>query len=54
MPGHDGQVRRTTQNRVVVQSRPEEGLLHITGAIPRSKGSVVIARPATKNTITAA
>jgi len=48
MPGHDGQVRRTTQNLVVVQSRPEEGLLLIKGAVPGSKGSYVIVRPAKK------
>lgn len=54
MPGHDGQVRRTTQNLVVVQSRPEEGLLLIKGAIPGSKGSVVIVRPAKKKPIKAA
>lgn len=48
MPGHDGQVRRTTQNLVVVQSRPEEGLLFIKGAVPGSKGSYLIVRPAKK------
>lgn len=54
MPGHDGQVRRTTQNLVVVQSRPEEGLLLIKGTIPGSKGSIVIVRPAKKKPVTAA
>lgn len=48
MPGHDGQVRRTTQNLVVVQSRPEEGLLLIKGTIPGAKGDYVIVRPAKK------
>jgi large subunit ribosomal protein L3 len=48
MPGHDGQVRRTTQNLVVVQSRPEEGLLLIQGTIPGSKGSYVVVRPSKK------
>ena len=54
MPGHDGQVRRTTQNLVVVQSRPEEGLLLIKGSIPGSKGSIVIVRPAKKKPVKAA
>lgn len=54
MPGHDGQVRRTTQNLVVVQSRPEEGLLLIKGTIPGSKGSIVIVRPAKKKPVKAA
>jgi large subunit ribosomal protein L3 len=54
MPGHDGQVRRTTQNLVVVQSRPEEGLLLIKGAIPGSKGSIVIVRPSKKKPVKAA
>ena len=48
MPGHDGQVRRTTQNLVVVQSRPEEGLLLIKGTIPGAKGDYVIVRPSKK------
>jgi large subunit ribosomal protein L3 len=53
MPGHDGQVSRTTQNLVVVQSRPEEGLLLIKGSIPGSKGSYVIVRPAKKKLVQA-
>lgn len=53
MPGHDGQVRRTTQNLVVVQSRPEEGVLLIRGTVPGSKGSYVIIRPAKKKTVKA-
>ena len=48
MPGHDGQVRRTTQNLVVVQSRPEESLLLIKGTVPGSKGSYVVVRPSKK------
>ena len=52
MPGHDGQVRRTNQNLKVVQSRPEEGVLLISGAIPGSNGSYVIVRPAKKKTAT--
>ncbi len=54
MPGHDGQVRRTTQNLVVVQSRPEEGLLLIKGTIPGAKGGYVIVRPAKKKPVSQA
>lgn len=48
MPGHDGQVRRTVQNLKVIQSRPEDGVLLISGAVPGSIGSYVIVRPAKK------
>ena len=48
MPGHDGVDRRTTQNLIVVQSRPEEGLLLIKGCIPGNKGSIVVVRPGKK------
>ena len=50
MPGHDGVDRRTTQNLKVVQSRPEEGVLLISGAVPGNKGSIVIVRPSKKKT----
>ncbi len=52
MPGHDGQVRRTVQNLKVVQSRPEDGVLLISGAVPGSIGSYVIVRPAKKKPVT--
>lgn len=48
MPGHDGVSRRTTQNLVVIQSRPEEGVLLIKGAIPGNTGSIVVVRPGKK------
>ncbi len=48
MPGHDGTTRCTTQNLVVVQSRPEEGILLIKGALPGNKGSIVVVRPGKK------
>lgn len=48
MPGHDGTTRCTTQNLVVVQSRPEEGVLLIKGALPGNKGSIVVVRPGKK------
>ena len=49
MPGHMGQVRRTTQNLKVVQVREAENILLISGAIPGSKGDYVIIRESKKN-----
>lgn len=51
MPGHDGVDRRTVQNLKVVQSRPEEGVLLISGALPGNTGSIVIVRPAKKKPV---
>lgn len=48
MPGHLGQVRRTTQNLEVVQVLPEDNLLLIKGAIPGAEGSYVVIREAKK------
>ena len=48
MPGHMGQVRRTTQNLEVVQVRPEDNVLLIKGAIPGSKGDYVVIRTSKK------
>ena len=50
MPGHDGVDRRTMQNLKVVQSRPEDGVLLISGSVPGNKGSIVIVRPSKKKT----
>ena len=49
MPGHMGQVRRTTQNLQVVQVREVENILLIKGAIPGAKGDYVIIRESKKN-----
>ena len=49
MPGHMGQVQRTTQNLQVVQVRPEDNVLLIRGAIPGSKGDYVVIRESKKN-----
>ncbi len=54
MPGHDGVERVTTQNLKVIQSRPEDGVLLISGAIPGNKGSIVVVRPAKKKPAPAA
>lgn len=48
MPGHMGQVRRTTQNLEVIQVREAENILLIKGAIPGAKGDYVIIREAKK------
>ncbi len=53
MPGHDGVDRCTTQNLKVVQSRPEEGVLLISGAVPGNTGSIVIVRPSKKKPLAA-
>ena len=48
MPGHLGQVRRTTQNLEIIQVRPEDNLLLIKGAIPGANGDYVTIREAKK------
>ena len=48
MPGHMGQVRRTTQNLEVIQVHPDDNLLLIKGSIPGSEGDYVILREAKK------
>ena len=48
MPGHMGQVRRTTQNLEVIQVRETENVLLIKGAIPGSKGDYVVIRESKK------
>src|ERR1041384_7014259 len=48
MPGHMGQVRRTTQNLEVIQVRNEDNVLLIKGAIPGSKGEYIVIREAKK------
>lgn len=48
MPGHDGVVRRTTQNLKVIQVRPDDGVLLISGSVPGHKGAYVTIRPAIK------
>ena len=48
MPGHMGQVTRTTQNLEVIQVRPDDNLLLIKGAIPGAEGDYVVIREAKK------
>jgi large subunit ribosomal protein L3 len=48
MPGHMGQVQRTTQNLQVVQVHEEDNLLLIKGAIPGSEGDYIVIRESKK------
>jgi large subunit ribosomal protein L3 len=48
MPGHMGQVTRTTQNLEVIQVREADNLLLIKGSIPGSEGDYVVIREAKK------
>ena len=48
MPGHMGNVQRTTQNLEVVQVREAENLILIKGAIPGAEGDYVVIRESKK------
>jgi large subunit ribosomal protein L3 len=48
MPGHLGQVRRTTQNLEIIQVRPDDNVLLIKGSIPGAEGDYVVVREAKK------
>jgi len=48
MDGHMGSERTTTQNLRIVEVRADDNLLMVKGAIPGSKGTQVIVRPAVK------
>lgn len=48
MPGHMGQVRRTTQNLQVIQVLEADNVLLIKGAIPGAEGDYVVIRESKK------
>ena len=48
MPGHDGVVRRTTQNLRIIQSRPDDGVILVSGNVPGHINAYVTVRPALK------
>ena len=48
MPGHLGQVRRTSQNLEIIQVREADNLLLIHGAIPGANGDYVVIRESKK------
>jgi large subunit ribosomal protein L3 len=43
-----GDERVTVQNLRVVQVRPEEGVILVSGAVPGANGGYVVVRPAKK------
>jgi large subunit ribosomal protein L3 len=49
MAGHLGNTRQTTQNLKIQKIDAENNLILIQGALPGSKGSSVVIKPATKN-----
>ena len=48
MPGHMGQVRRTSQNLEIVQVREAEHILLVKGAVPGAKGDYLVIRESKK------
>lgn len=48
MPGHLGVTRSTVQNLKVVQVRPEDNVILISGPVPGARGSYLVIRPAKK------
>ena len=50
MPGRHGVYSRTVQNLKVVQVRPEDNVILVSGAVPGHKGAYVVIRPAIKKT----
>jgi large subunit ribosomal protein L3 len=48
MPGHMGQVTRTTQNLEVIQVRAEDNLILIKGSFPGAEGDYVVIRESKK------
>lgn len=48
MPGHQGQVRRTTQNLSIVKILEDKNLLLIKGSVPGANGDIVLVRTAKK------
>jgi large subunit ribosomal protein L3 len=48
MPGHMGQVTRTTQNLEVIQVREADNLILIRGSIPGAEGDYVVIRESKK------
>ena len=48
MPGHTGNVQRTTQNLKIIKTIPEKNLILVKGSVPGSKGGVLTVRSAIK------
>lgn len=54
MAGHMGNVRRTTQNLLVVKIDEEKEVIMVKGAVPGPEGGNVFIKPAVKASVTAA
>lgn len=54
MPGRHGVYNRTVQNLKIVQVRPEDNVILVSGAVPGHKGAYVVIRPAVKKPAPAA
>ncbi len=54
MPGRHGEYSRTVQNLKIVQVRPEDNVVLVSGAVPGRKDSYVVIRPALKKPAPAA
>ena len=49
MPGHMGDVSRTTQNLQIVKVLADKNLLLVKGSVPGHKGSILTLRVAKKS-----
>jgi len=48
MPGRQGNDRKTVQNLKIVQKRPDDNVILVSGAVPGAIGGYVVIRPAKK------
>lgn len=48
MPGRQGNDRKTIQNLKIVQKRPDDNVILVSGAVPGANGGYVVIRPAKK------
>lgn len=48
MPGRLGNDHKTVQNLKIVQKRPDDNVILVSGAVPGAKGGYVVIRPAKK------
>lgn len=49
LPGHMGNERVTVQRLKVIEARPEENLLFVSGAVPGATGGIVVVRKSKKS-----
>jgi large subunit ribosomal protein L3 len=49
LPGHMGSQRVTVQRLKVIEARPEENLLFVSGAVPGATGGIVVVRKSKKS-----